>query len=48
VINVFGRENAGSIETRLRYDPTGDRPRIVERPVAGVPFLPSFGVRFRF
>ncbi len=48
VINLLNRENAGMIESSLDYDPASDRPRLVEEPGAGIPFLPSVGVRFRF
>ena len=49
VINVLNRENAGLLEPRLDHDPDGDRPRLVPRSArAGIPFLPSLGVRFRF
>jgi hypothetical protein len=47
-INVLNRKNAGSIDTTLAYDPTSDRPRPVEDRGGSIPFLPSFGVRFRF
>ncbi len=47
-INVTNRDNAGQIEARLEYDPASDRPRIVEERAAALPFLPSFGVRWRF
>lgn len=47
-INVTNRENVGRYEARLRPVPTSDRPRIEETPAAALPFLPTFGVRFRF
>ena len=48
VINLLNRQNAGLIEPSLVYDPRSDRPRLVEDRSAGIPFLPSVGVRFRF
>ena len=44
VINVLNRKNAGMLDSRLEYDPTSDRPRLVEEPSGSLPFLPSFGV----
>jgi hypothetical protein len=48
VINVLNRENAGVLDPRLAYDPASNRPRVVYERAAGIPFLPSLGVRFRF
>jgi hypothetical protein len=48
VINVLDRQNAGAFEPRLEYDPTADRPRIVEERDQAIPRLPTVGVRFRF
>jgi vitamin B12 transporter len=50
VINATSRRNAGQISASLEYDPASplDQPRLVEQRTAAVPFLPSFGVRFRF
>jgi hypothetical protein len=48
VINLLNRQNAGLIEPSLVYDPRSDRPHLVEERSAGIPFLPSVGVRFRF
>jgi outer membrane receptor for ferrienterochelin and colicin len=48
VINVLNRKNAGNIESTLAYDPTSDRPKIVNQSGGSIPRLPSFGVRFRF
>ena len=47
-INVLNRENAGLLEPRLEHDPDRDRPRVIYERSAGIPFLPSVGVRFRF
>jgi outer membrane cobalamin receptor len=47
-INVLNRKNAGMIETTLEYDPSSDRPRLVSKPQASLPFLPSFGVHVNF
>jgi hypothetical protein len=44
VINVLNRKNAGMLDSRLEFDPTSDRPRLVEEPSGSLPFLPSFGV----
>jgi hypothetical protein len=48
VINLLNRQNAGAIEPTLFYDARSDRPRLEEDRSAGIPFLPSVGVRFRF
>lgn len=48
VINVLDRENAGALDPQLAYDPTSDRPRIVEQRDQSIPRLPTLGVRFRF
>jgi hypothetical protein len=48
VLNATNHENAGMIDSQLAYDPTSDQPRIVEKRAASIPFLPSFGVHFRF
>ena len=48
LINALGRQNTGAYNVTLEYDPGSDRPRIVETSTLGIPFLPSFGVRFRF
>ena len=48
VLNATNHENAGMIDSQLAYDPNSDRPQIVEKRAASIPFLPSFGVHFRF
>jgi hypothetical protein len=50
VINATNRKNAGQVTSTLEYDPASpvDQPRLVEKPDVAIPFLPSFGVRFRF
>lgn len=48
IINVLKRKNAGSLEPDLEYDPASSRPRITYRRDAGVPLVPTFGVRYRF
>ena len=48
VINVLNRQNAGTLDPRLAYDPTSDRPKIVDTPDQGIPRLPTLGIRFRF
>jgi len=47
-INATRRKNVSTIDATLEYDPDSDRPKLVETPGDGVPFLPTFGVRFRF
>jgi hypothetical protein len=47
-INALNRKNVTSIEPTLEYDPASDRPKLVETRGDSVPFLPTFGVRFRF
>ena len=47
-INATVRKNVSAIDATLEYDPDSDRPKLVETPTDGVPFLPTFGVRFRF
>jgi hypothetical protein len=47
-INALNRKNVTSVEATLEYDATADRPKLVETPGQSVPFLPTFGVRFRF
>jgi len=37
-----------TLDPRLEYDPTADVPRLIYRRGASVPFLPTFGLRFRF
>lgn len=48
VINLLNRKNAGLMETTLEYDPSSERPRIVEKPTGSIPFIPSFGIHVRF
>jgi hypothetical protein len=48
VINVLNRENAGSLEPSLEYNPSGDRPTLVYKPSSALPLLPTFGVNLRF
>jgi TonB-dependent Receptor Plug Domain len=48
IINALSRKNAGTIDTTLEYDPSSDRPKIVNEYGGSIPLLPSFGVRFRF
>jgi outer membrane receptor protein involved in Fe transport len=48
-INVLNAKNVIQIDSALVFDPASDRPRIIE--VAedrGIPFFPSFGIRFWF
>jgi hypothetical protein len=48
VINVLNRQNAGAFDPELVYDPTSDRPKIVEKRDQAIPRLPAIGVRLRF
>jgi hypothetical protein len=48
VINALNRKNAGNLDSKLEYDAGSDKPRLVQSPNAALPFLPSFGIRFRF
>ncbi len=47
-INATNRENVGRYEAELIPVPGGREPMIEETPAAALPFLPTFGVRFRF
>ena len=47
-INATNRKNAGAINDSLEYDPTSDHPKLVEKKTGSIPFVPSFGVKFRF
>jgi hypothetical protein len=47
VINVLNRNNAGSLEPRLEFDPASDRPRIVEVRDQSIPRFPTVGIRWR-
>jgi hypothetical protein len=47
-INALNRKNAGTLDPRLEYDPTSDRPLIVERRDQSIPLLPTVGLRVRF
>lgn len=49
LINVLGSKNITQIDSALFFDPTSDRPGIVERAQdTGIGFFPSFGIRFWF
>jgi len=47
-INVTNRENVGRYEASLRPVTTSAQPIVQETPAGALPFLPTFGVRFRF
>jgi len=47
-INATNRTNVGQYETNLRRVAGSDRPRVEEEAAGALPFLPTFGVRFRF
>ena len=48
VLNALGRKNAGALTAELAYDPSSDRPRIVEKPDQSIPRLPTVGLRWKF
>ena len=48
VINVLNRKNSASFEAKLRYDPTSDRPRILDTPGDRFAVVPTFGIRWRY
>jgi hypothetical protein len=48
VINVLNRKNAGALTAELAYDPTSDRPKIVEKADQSIPLLPTIGLRWKF
>ena len=48
VINLLNRNNAIRLEPELQYDPRSDVPTIIETPTEGFPFLPTFGIRWKF
>lgn len=48
VINILNRKNAGALTAELAYDPTSDRPTIVEQADQSIPRLPTLGLRWRF
>lgn len=48
VLNALNRKNAGALEPTLEFDPSSERPRIVEEPDQSIPRLPIIGIRFRF
>lgn len=47
-INALNRENASSLTPALEYNPASDRPSVRLDNDGGLPFFPSFGLRFRF
>ena len=47
IINATNRQNAGSFEPSLSYNPDGDTPRLTYTRDQGLPLLPTFGMRFR-
>jgi hypothetical protein len=48
VINATNRQNVGQYEAKLRPVSSSERPNVEETPSAGLPRLPTFGIRFRF
>jgi outer membrane receptor for ferrienterochelin and colicin len=47
-INVTNRQNVGRYDAKLRPSAAGSQPTIAEEPTGALPFLPTFGMRFRF
>ena len=47
-INATSRDNVGQYEAKLRPVRGAAEPRIEEVPTTSLPFLPTFGIRFRF
>ncbi|MBA2303994.1 MAG: hypothetical protein H0W08_15355 [Acidobacteria bacterium] len=49
LVNLLNAENVVKIDSALVFDPTSNRPGIIERAEdKGIPFFPSFGIRFWF
>jgi hypothetical protein len=48
VINLLNRENAGSLNPVLSYNPAGDLPSVSYERQGSFPLLPSLGIRCRF
>jgi hypothetical protein len=48
LFNVLNWKNGPRIEYFLRHQPNSDRPRILTETGSGLPFVPSFGIRYRF
>ena len=48
VINLLNRKNAGTLAVELAYNPSAERPRLVEKSEESIPRLPTLGLRFRF
>ena len=48
IINATNRQNAGSLDPALEFNPDGDTPRLTYTRDQGLPLLPTFGMRFRF
>ncbi len=49
LLNILNRRNVTQVDSTLVFDPASDRPGIVERAQdRGIPFFPSFGIRFWF
>jgi hypothetical protein len=45
---VLNRENAGSLNPVLSYNPAADRPSVSYERQGSFPLLPSLGIRCRF
>ena len=49
LINVLNAKNVAQVDSSLVFDPVSDRPGIIEQTQdRGIPFFPSFGIRFWF
>jgi len=49
LVNLLNAKNVVKIDSALVFDPTSNRPGIIERAEdKGIPFFPSFGIRFWF
>lgn len=49
LINLLNAKNVTKIDSALVFDPVSNRPGIIERAEdRGIPFFPSFGIRFWF
>ena len=48
MLNALDRKNVTTLQPQLDFDATSDRPTVSTSSDAGLPRLPSFGVRYRF
>lgn len=47
-INATNRQNVGRYDAKLRPVTGAERPTVAEEATGAIPFLPTFGIRFRF